>query len=90
MVTTISIRELRPKLSNVINDIHKKFDRYVVTKHGKPEVMMMSVEDYESMIETFEIRSDKELMKSIAKAKKELKQGKGIPYEQAIRRITGV
>ena len=77
MIKSISVRELRPNISKVIDDIHDKFDRYVVNRRGKPEVVMMSVEDYESLLETVEIEADKALMKKIKKAEKELAQGRG-------------
>jgi antitoxin YefM len=82
MVNIISIRELRPKLASVIDNIHEKFDRYVVTKRGVPEVVMMSIEDFESILETLEIESDKELMKKIKKADQDLKSGKGVLLEK--------
>ena len=82
MVNTISVRELRPRLSDVIKRIHSKFDRYVITRRGKPEVVMISVEDYESILETLEVESDKELMKRIKKAEKDLKLGKGVSLEK--------
>ena len=82
MVNTISARELRPKLSNVLKAIHDRFDRYIVTRRGHPEVVMISVEDYESLLETLEIQSDKALMRRIKKAEKEFKAGKGIPLER--------
>jgi prevent-host-death family protein len=82
MVNTISVRELRPKLATVINNIHKKFDRYIITRRGKPEVVMMSVEDYEGLLETLEIESDKELMKDLKEAEAEYKSGKGVSLEK--------
>ena len=82
MVNTISVRELRPKLSKVIDDIHKKFDRYVITRRGKPEVVMMSIDDYEGLLETLEIESDPELMKRLKKAEEDMKKGKGKSLEQ--------
>ena len=87
MVNTISIRELRPRLSNVIDKIHQKFDRYVVTKRGKPEVVMMSIEDYESILETLEIESDKALMKRLKKAEKDVKIGKFTSLEEIHREL---
>ena len=89
MVNTISVRELRPRLSSVIDDIHSKFDRYVITKRGKPEVVMISTEDYEGLLETLEIESDKPLMKRLNKAKKDMKAGKGRSLED-IHRGLGV
>ena len=82
MIKTISVRELRPNISKVIDDIHQKFDRYIINRRGKPEVMMMSIEDYESLVETLEIQSDKELMKRLKKAEKEKTQGKGKSLEE--------
>ncbi len=82
MVNTISVRELRPRLADVLKSIHNRFDRYIITKRGQPEAVMMSIEDYESILETMEIQSDKALMRSIKKAEKELRAGKGIPLEK--------
>ena len=82
MVNFISIRDLRPGLATVMERIHKRFDRYIVTKRGKPEMVMMSMDDYESLIETLEIQSDKELMKDIQKAEKDMKAGKGVALDK--------
>ena len=82
MVNTISVRELRPQLSKVMENIHKKFDRYVITRRGKPEVVMMSIDDYEGLLETLEIESDPELMADIRQAEKDMKNGKGKSLEQ--------
>ena len=81
MVNTISVRELRPKLAGVLEAIHHKFDRSIITRRGRPEVVMMSIEDYESILETLEIQSDKALMRRIKKADQDLKRGKGVPLE---------
>ncbi len=82
MVNTISVRELRPTLSKVIDNIHKKFDRYVITRRGKPEVIMMSIDDYEGLLETLEIESDPDLMKRLKQAEEDMKKGKGKSLEQ--------
>ena len=87
MVNFITVRELRPELSSVIRNIHEKFDRYFVTRHGKPEIVMMSVEDYESIMETLEIGSDKELMKRLKKAKADMKKGRGISLDELNKRL---
>jgi prevent-host-death family protein len=82
MVNTISVRELRPKLADVLKSVHDRFDRYIITKRGQPEAVIMSIEDYESILETLEIQSDKSLMRKIKKAEQELKEGKGVPLEK--------
>lgn len=82
MVNTIPIRELRPKLAAVLKSIHDRFDRYIITKRGHPEAVIMSIEDYEGILETLEIQSDKALMRRIKKAEQDLKKGRGVPLEE--------
>jgi len=82
MVNTISVRQLRPKLADVLDAVHDRLDRYIITKRGRPEAVMMSIEDYESILETLDIVSDKSLMRRIKKAERDLKQGKGISLER--------
>ena len=88
-VATISVRELRPKLAMVLKNISDKFDRYVITKRGAPEAVIMSIDDYESIIETMDIQSDKALIRRLAKADEEKKKGLGRSLN-AVRRDLGL
>ena len=87
MTITIPLTELRPKLPKIMDRLSKYFDRCIVTRHGKPEAVMLSEDDYESLLETLDILSDQKLMKDIKKAQEELKKGKGIPWEKAKKRL---
>ena len=90
MVHTVALKELRPDLPNVIKGIDCKLDRYIVTKRGKPVVVMMSVDDYDGLMETLDILSDKEAVKRIKKAKQEIKQGKTISWEALKKELESV
>jgi len=82
MVNTITLKELRPGLPQVIKNIDSKLDRYIVMKRGKPVAMMISPDDYEGLIETIEILSDKGAVKRIKEAKREITEGKTISLEE--------
>jgi prevent-host-death family protein len=82
MVNTISLKALRPELPEVIKHIDSRLDRYIVTKRGKPIAVMMSIEDYESILETMDIQSDKALIRRIKIAEKEVHRGKGTSLEK--------
>ena len=45
MITTMSLKELRPELPKVIARIDGKLDRYIVTKRGKPVIVMEKTKD---------------------------------------------
>ena len=90
MVNTIALKKLRPQLPQVINNIDTKLDRYIVTKRAKPIAIMMSLDDYDGLLETIEILSDKEMVKNIRRAKREIRAGKTISLEELRRRIENV
>jgi len=81
-IYSLSVRELRPIISSILDKIYRKWDRCIITKHGKPEAIIMSIEDYESMVETLEIQADKECLKRIHAAEKTLNKGKGKSLEE--------
>ena len=81
MVTAITLKELRPDLPEVIKKIDARLERYIVTKRGKPIAVMLSPDDFEGLLETIEILSDKEAVKRIKQAKQEIKEGKTVSLE---------
>jgi len=90
MVNTITLKELRPKLPDVINSIDGRLDRYIVTKRGRPVAAMMSIDDYEGLLETIEILSDKQTVKRIKQSKKEIAEGKTVSLKDLRKRLENV
>jgi len=82
MVKNISVRRLRSSLAHVLKDVKKRSDRYVISRHGEPEAILMCVDDYEGWLETLEIMTSNESMEDIRIAKRELAQGRGYSFEE--------
>jgi prevent-host-death family protein len=76
MIHTVSLKELRPELPKIIARIDEKLDRYVVTKRGKPVVVMLSVEDYEALVETLDILADPKAMAGLRKGEEDIRKGR--------------
>ena len=76
MVTTVSLKDLRPDLPKVIDRIDHKLDRYVVTRRGTPVVVMMSVDDYESLMETLDILADPKAMMGLKQGEDDIRKGR--------------
>ncbi|MBF0595144.1 MAG: type II toxin-antitoxin system Phd/YefM family antitoxin [Candidatus Omnitrophica bacterium] len=87
MINMISVRELRPKLSTAMDRVNRRFDRYVVTRRGRPQAVLMSFDDYESLLETVEVRSDAALMARLRKADAEVAARKGTRVEVIEKRL---
>ena len=82
MTKTISVRRLRENLAGVLDGVSSHFDRYVISKRGKPAAIIMCVDDYEGWLETLAIMSSREVMNDIRIAKKELKEGKFHTFDE--------
>lgn len=87
MTKTITLKELRPGLPKVADSVERRLDRYVVTRRGRPVMMVLSPEDYEGMLETIEILSDKGAARRIRAARREAKEGKTVSLESLRRRL---
>ena len=90
MENTIKLKELRPRLPEVINNIDKLLDRYIVTKRGKPVAAMMSIDDYKGLLETIEILSDKQAVNRVKLSKKEISDGKTVSLKELRKRLEDV
>lgn len=75
MTRSISLKKLRPRLPKIIEEIDTKMDRFIITKRGKSVALMMSIDDYESLLETLDALSDAGLVKKIRQAEKDIKKG---------------
>ncbi|MBI4711105.1 MAG: type II toxin-antitoxin system Phd/YefM family antitoxin [Candidatus Omnitrophica bacterium] len=87
MTQTITLKELRPELPKVVDAIDAKMDRYVVTRHGKPVIVMLSIEDYEALMETLDILADPEARKGIKQGVKDAGQGRTRSWQEIKRSL---
>jgi prevent-host-death family protein len=87
MTQTITLKELRPELPKVVESIDKKMDRFVVTRHGKPVVVMLSMEDYMCLMETLDILADRETMIRVKKGLEEMRRGKTRSWQELKRSL---
>lgn len=72
----LPLAEAKNRLSEVVDHVDRNHARVVITKHGRPAVVLINVEDLESLEETLEIMSDPELMADIREAEKEIAEGR--------------
>ncbi len=76
MARNITIKDLRPSLPKVMELVEKQMERFVITKRGKPIGVLLSLQDYEGLLETIDILGDKELVKRLDRAEADVKAGR--------------
>jgi antitoxin YefM len=82
MPKTIPLSEAKARLSELVKDVSETHEIITISKGGVPATVMLSVDEYESLIETLDILSDPDLMKKLKQAEKELKEGKFLTHEE--------
>jgi prevent-host-death family protein len=70
------LADVKNRLSEVVERLEKQHGRVVITKHGRPAAVVLSVDDLESLEETLDILGDHALLSKIEKAMNELAEGK--------------
>lgn len=71
----MALADVKNRFSEVVDTVEREQSRVVVTRHGKPAAVVISVDDLESLEETLEILSDPVLMAEIRQGQAELAAG---------------
>ena len=62
---TLSLSEAKMKLSELVDKVHSTDEEVMITKNGRPAAVMISPDEFDSWKETFQIKSDTDLMREI-------------------------
>jgi len=81
-MTTVTVSEAKSHFLELIRDSNTRLERFLITKNGKPAAVMMNAEEFNGWMETLEIMSDKNALKEIRKARRELKLGKTKTFKE--------
>ncbi len=74
--TTIPISEARKRIFEIMDEVQAPHKVFTLTSDGKPKAVVMSADEYESLMETIEVeRIFPDLDKDIAEVKKAMKTG---------------
>jgi len=64
-----SLADVKNRLSEVVDRLEREHGRVVITKHGRPAVVRMTLEDLDSLEEALEMLSRSDLMAEIDEVK---------------------
>ena len=73
----VPVTEFRSKVLEAVRKTQNNGQEYVITAKGKPAAVLVNFDEWESILETLEIKQDKRLMRAIEKGKKYFRRKKG-------------
>ena len=81
-MTTIPLAEARANLSRLVDEAITTHERIEVTRKGRRAAVILGADDYDSIMETLDILSDTELMRSIRAGEDELERGQSSTLDE--------
>lgn len=82
----IAISQARTQLLALAHETTETFERFIVTRKGKPEIVILSYEDYESLMETLEIYQTPSLVTELEERARDRGKVKALSHAQVWRR----
>jgi len=86
MAETLPLADVKARFSELADRVEKENDRIVVTRNGRPAVVLVSPDDLDSLEETLSILSNPVLAKKVRAGVREIEAGRGIPVDKLVRR----
>ena len=87
----MSLADVKNRLSEVVDRLEREHGRVIITKHGHPAAVVISVEDLESLEETLDIMDSAALLADIRESLTELSAGQAtvLSKDDALRLVSG-
>jgi antitoxin YefM len=80
----IPVTKAKANLLDLVRKIKDTDDTIAITKNGMPEVVLISMDKFQGLLETMEILSDEKAMKAIRKSIREADKGIWVNFKEVI------
>jgi prevent-host-death family protein len=74
-MATLSVSEAKARLNELARLAHSEHERFVLTRNGRPEAVLVSVDDLEGLELTLEVLADGASVAAIAESLAEVERG---------------
>ncbi len=72
---TAPIADVKAHLSAIVDEVVRTHEQVTITRNGEPVVVVLAVEDYESLVETLALLDDQADRERLAEAEAAVAQG---------------
>lgn len=79
METILSITAARKTLLTISRQAKRHLKRFIFTKSGEPQVVLLSIDDYRSLIAGGELLQNPGIVKETERGRQQLETGKPLP-----------
>lgn len=81
-MTTLPLSEAKTHLARLLSRVEEMGEQFVITRSGRAAGVLLSVEEYEGLLETLEILADAELMKKVRRGLDDVEAGRLVGHDE--------
>ncbi len=84
-MTTVTLSHAKAQLAKLLSDVERLGEEVIITRSGQPVGILVSLEEYEGLIETSKILADPELSQAVRKGLHDEEAGNLLTHEEVWR-----
>jgi antitoxin YefM len=81
-MTTVTLSEAKAQLARLVKDLERLGEPIVITRSGHPAGVLLSLDEYEGLLETLEILADDELSSALKAGLEDVEAGRVIGHDE--------
>lgn len=81
-MTTVTLSDAKTHLARLLTEVTELGERVVITRSGRPAGMLLSIEEYEGLLETLEILADPEMADAVRRGLGEAERGETVQHDE--------
>ncbi len=89
-MTTLPLAEVRANLSKLVDEAVRTHQRIEVTRQGRRAAVILSADDYDSIMETLAILSNQDLMREVRAAEAQAAAGQVYTLDEVTEEMRAV
>ncbi len=83
----VNVTEAKNRLTKLVKEVETTTTSYNILRNGHKAAILLSAEEYESLLDTVEVLADRKLMKQLVQSAKEFARGQGISFSKIRRDV---
>jgi len=79
---SVTLSEAKTHLARLLAEVTEMGESFVITRSGRPAGVLLSVDEYEGLLETLEILGDPELAAAVRHGLEDADRGETVSHEE--------
>jgi prevent-host-death family protein len=87
MARIIPFTEARSRLTEILDEVEARHEHVVITRNGRPAVVVLSLEEYDALEETLEILEDEDALAALRESAEDVREGRLFSLDEVRREL---